>query len=114
MLSGKLIHLIESHEEEITARIVRSIRHHPELAHLGKLPEPELRILITARPIRLEAQAPPTAQPRVFLMWVAAWISKRRSFRSRSAWKCASSMRAFPTWGCPGWTCITTSSPEAA
>jgi len=43
MLSGKLIHLIESHDEEITARIVRSIRHHPELAHLGKLPESELR-----------------------------------------------------------------------
>jgi hypothetical protein len=43
MLSNKLIHLIESHEEEIAARIVRSIHHHPELAHLGKLPEPELR-----------------------------------------------------------------------
>ena len=43
MLSGKLVRLIESHEEEIAASIVRSIRHHPELAHLGKLPEPELR-----------------------------------------------------------------------
>jgi len=43
MLSGNLIRLIESHEEEIAGRIVRSIRHHPELAHLGKLPEAELR-----------------------------------------------------------------------
>lgn len=43
MLSGKLIRLIECHEEEIAASIVRSIRHHPELAHLGKFPEGELR-----------------------------------------------------------------------
>ena len=43
MLSGKLIHLIESHEEEITNSILRSIRRHPDLAHLGKLPEVELR-----------------------------------------------------------------------
>jgi len=43
MLSGKLIRLIESHEEEIAAGIVRSIRRHPDLAHLGRLPEAELR-----------------------------------------------------------------------
>ena len=43
MLSGKLIRLIESHEEEITANIVRPIRHHPDLAQLGRLPEAELR-----------------------------------------------------------------------
>lgn len=43
MLSGKLIHLIESHEEEIAGRVIRSIRRHPELVHLGRLPETELR-----------------------------------------------------------------------
>ena len=43
MLSGKLICLIESHEEEITARIMRSIQHHPEFAHMGSLPKEELR-----------------------------------------------------------------------
>jgi hypothetical protein len=43
MLSGKLIRLIESHEEQITTGIVRSIRHHPELPHLGTLSELELR-----------------------------------------------------------------------
>ena len=42
MLSGKLICLIESHEEEIAASITRSIRRHPELGHLGGLPEAEL------------------------------------------------------------------------
>src|SRR5208337_4791039 len=42
MLSGKLIHLIESHEEEIAASIIRSIRHSPELTHLGQLPDEEL------------------------------------------------------------------------
>ncbi len=43
MLSNKTIHLIESHEEEIAQSIVRSIHHHPEMSHLGKLPEAELR-----------------------------------------------------------------------
>jgi len=43
MLSGKLIHLVESHEEEITASIVRAIHRHPDLPHLVKVPEPELR-----------------------------------------------------------------------
>lgn len=43
MLSNKLIHLIETHEEEIAASIVRSIHRHAELTHLGKLPEAELR-----------------------------------------------------------------------
>jgi len=43
MLSAKLIRLIESHEEEITTSIKGSIRHHPEPAHLGKLPGLELR-----------------------------------------------------------------------
>ncbi len=43
MLSNQPIRLIERHEEEIAASIVSSIRLHPELPHLGKLPEPELR-----------------------------------------------------------------------
>jgi len=43
MLSGKLIRLIETHAEEITARIGRDIRNNPECAHLAKLPEAELR-----------------------------------------------------------------------
>jgi len=43
MLSGKLIHLIESHGQEITGSIIGSIRRHPELAHFRNLPEWELR-----------------------------------------------------------------------
>jgi len=43
MLSGKLIHLIEMHEEEIAASIIRSVRHHPELVHLGNRTEAEIR-----------------------------------------------------------------------
>ena len=43
MLSGKLIHLIEAHEEEITERIIREIQDHVDLAHLRKLPVAELR-----------------------------------------------------------------------
>jgi len=43
MLSSKPIHLIESHEEEIAASVIRSIHRHPELARLGRLPEAELR-----------------------------------------------------------------------
>ena len=43
MLSSKLIHLIESHEEEIVGSIIRSIHRHTELAHLGALPQAELR-----------------------------------------------------------------------
>jgi len=43
MLSGKLIRLIESHGEEITVAIIASIRRHPDLSHLGKLPDWELR-----------------------------------------------------------------------
>ena len=42
MLSGKLIRLIETHEQEIAAGVVRSIHRHPELGHLGRLPEVEL------------------------------------------------------------------------
>jgi hypothetical protein len=43
MLSGKLIHLIESHGEEITVGVISSIRRQPELSHFGKLPDWELR-----------------------------------------------------------------------
>jgi hypothetical protein len=42
MLSAKLIHLIESHEETISARIIRDIRRDPSLAHLAGLPDGEL------------------------------------------------------------------------
>jgi hypothetical protein len=43
MPSGKLIRTVESHEQEITAGIMRSIRGHPELSYLGHLQELELR-----------------------------------------------------------------------
>jgi hypothetical protein len=43
MLSGKLIRLIESHEEEIASTVIRSIRHDPELPHLRNVAEAELR-----------------------------------------------------------------------
>jgi hypothetical protein len=43
MLSGKLIYLIESHEEKLNARILREIRRDPSLTHLASLPEGELR-----------------------------------------------------------------------
>jgi hypothetical protein len=43
MLSAKLIHLIEAHEEPIVSRLIREIRRQPGLAHLAVLPEAELR-----------------------------------------------------------------------
>lgn len=43
MLSGKLIHLIEAHQEQIAANVIHEIRRHPDLAHLHKLPDAELR-----------------------------------------------------------------------
>lgn len=43
MLSGKLIRLIETHQQEIFERIIRDIRLHPDFIHLRKLPEAELR-----------------------------------------------------------------------
>ena len=43
MLSGKLIYLIETHEEKISSRILREIRRDPGLSHLAALPEGELR-----------------------------------------------------------------------
>jgi len=43
MLSGKLIHVIEAHQEQIAASVIREIRHHPDLINLRKLPDVELR-----------------------------------------------------------------------
>jgi hypothetical protein len=43
MLSGRLIHLIEAHQEEITNRILHEIRRHSELANMRKLQDLELR-----------------------------------------------------------------------
>ena len=43
MLSAKLIHLVEAHQEQIAANVIREIRHHPDLPHFHKLPDAELR-----------------------------------------------------------------------
>jgi hypothetical protein len=43
MLTHTLIHLIETHEQDITRSIIAAVRHHPELPHLGMLPDVELR-----------------------------------------------------------------------
>ena len=43
MLSGKLIHVIESHQAQITDNILQGIRKHPELDGLRKLSDVELR-----------------------------------------------------------------------
>lgn len=43
MLSGKLIRLIETHQPEITDRLLRDIRLHPDFIHLRQLPEAEFR-----------------------------------------------------------------------
>jgi hypothetical protein len=43
MVSGKLIHLIETHQEQIAASVIHEIRQHPDLVHLRKLPDAELR-----------------------------------------------------------------------
>jgi len=43
MLSAKLIQLIEDHWEGITSSILRQLRSDPKLAHIGSLPESELR-----------------------------------------------------------------------
>lgn len=43
MLSAKLIHLIESHWDQITARVLRQIRQNPETSHMGSLSEAEQR-----------------------------------------------------------------------
>ena len=43
MVSGKLTHLIETHEAEITNRIMAEIRRDPGLAHFRTVTEAELR-----------------------------------------------------------------------
>jgi|SRR5690348_3288705 hypothetical protein len=43
MLSSKLVRLIESHSEKITADAVQRMRKDPELSHFKKLPDSELR-----------------------------------------------------------------------
>ena len=43
MLSGRLIQLIEDHQEQITSNVIREIRRHPDLVHLRNLPDAELR-----------------------------------------------------------------------
>jgi hypothetical protein len=43
MVSGRLIHLIESHEGEITNRIMAEIRRDPDMTHLRTITEGELR-----------------------------------------------------------------------
>ena len=43
MVSGKLIQLIEAHQEQIAANVIREIRRHPDLSGLRKLSVVELR-----------------------------------------------------------------------
>jgi len=43
MVSGRLIQLIEAHQEQIATSVIHEIRRHPELVHLRKLPDAELR-----------------------------------------------------------------------
>lgn len=43
MLSGRLIHQIEAHQEQIATNVIREIRHHPDMPHFHKLPDAELR-----------------------------------------------------------------------
>ena len=43
MVSGKLIQLIEAHQEQIAANVLREIHKHPDLAHMRRLPDAELR-----------------------------------------------------------------------
>jgi hypothetical protein len=43
MLSGRLVHVIESHWEGITARVIEQVRREPEMIHTRRLVESELR-----------------------------------------------------------------------
>lgn len=43
MLANNLIHMIESHAEQITGDVINRLREDPELPNLKKLPEAELR-----------------------------------------------------------------------
>src|SRR5947209_8744228 len=43
MLSGRLIHLIETNSASIIEQVISQIRREPELTHVSKLPDAELR-----------------------------------------------------------------------
>ncbi len=43
MISGKLVHLIESHWDEIIARVIDQVRREPEMAHIRTVLQPEVR-----------------------------------------------------------------------
>ena len=43
MLSGKLVHLIESHWDPIMTRVIEQVRHEPQMSHTRALVESELR-----------------------------------------------------------------------
>jgi len=43
MLSARLIHLIEAHQEEISTTVLHDIRRHPDLSHIRNLQDAELR-----------------------------------------------------------------------
>src|SRR5579885_1772932 len=43
MLSGKLVHLIEAHWDQVFPRALEEIRKDPKLPHIGRLPDLELR-----------------------------------------------------------------------
>lgn len=43
MISGKLVHLIETHWDEVITRVIDQIHREPQMSHTRKLPEGELR-----------------------------------------------------------------------
>ncbi len=43
MISGKLVHLIEQHWDEITSRIIDEVHREPRMVHIRNVVEPELR-----------------------------------------------------------------------
>jgi hypothetical protein len=43
MLSGRLVHLIEANSASIIQQVISQIRRDPELTHVSKLPDAELR-----------------------------------------------------------------------
>ena len=43
MISGKLVHLIETHGDQITNRVIAQIRREPEMTHIRTLLDSELR-----------------------------------------------------------------------
>src|SRR6266702_963297 len=43
MLSGKLVHLIESHWDQIASRVIDQVRREPQMPHIRGLAESELR-----------------------------------------------------------------------